>query len=33
VNYYILKLLERLGLVWDLRLPPADVMARTAAAR
>jgi stearoyl-CoA desaturase (Delta-9 desaturase) len=32
VNYYLLRLLERLGLVWDLRVPPEDVMAKAGAA-
>ena len=28
ITYYILLALERLGLVWDLRLPPPEVVAR-----
>jgi stearoyl-CoA desaturase (delta-9 desaturase) len=27
VTYYLLWLMERVGLVWDLRRPPADVVA------
>ena len=26
VTYYVLRLLERCGLVWDLRRPPAEVL-------
>ena len=26
VTFYVLRLLERCGLVWDLRRPPAEVL-------
>ncbi len=32
LSYYVLKVLQALGIVWDLRLPPAHVKAKTIAA-
>ena len=28
VTYYILRLMERLGLIWELKMVPARIMAR-----
>jgi stearoyl-CoA desaturase (delta-9 desaturase) len=33
VSYYVLRLLERVGLVWDLHVPPAHVLAGSRASR